>query len=38
MEKVTKRERKNIRSFNDKDFSGNYALIIVIKVKYFFLM
>ena len=39
MEKVTKRERKNILSFNDKDFSGNYALIIVIviKVKYFFL-
>ncbi len=27
MEKVTKRERKNIRSFNDKYFSGNYALI-----------
>ena len=28
MEKVTKRERKNIRSFNDKkDFSGNYVLI-----------
>ena len=27
MEKVTKRERKNILSFNDKDFSGNYALI-----------
>lgn len=31
MEKVTKRERKNILSFNDKDFSGNYALI---KYKY----
>ena len=30
MEKVTKRERKSILSFNDKyfyDFSGNYALI-----------
>ena len=28
MEKVTKRERKNIRSFNDKkDFLGNFALI-----------
>ena len=30
MEKVTKREKKNIRSFNDKyfyDFSGNYGLI-----------
>ena len=27
MEKVTKRERKNILSFNDKYFSGNYALI-----------
>ena len=30
MEKVTKRERKNILSFNDKDFSENYMLIIFV--------
>ena len=30
MEKVTKRERKNIRLFNDKDFSENYMLIIFV--------